>query len=333
MIRFAIIGAGWRAEYYLRVAQRAAASMEVCAVLCRSKEKAESITARFGVKAVCTEEELVATRPDFLVVSVTKASGFSVANYWKHKGYTVLLETPVGLTLEDIEKAYKEQDQGGALLVAEQYPYYPTYQRALAAVEAGQIGEVRMANLSICHEYHGFDVMRRMLGEAWDAPCRMRVQKYTFAVAKTGDRFGKYTDGEMVEKTRAVVCVEYADHKVGLYDFDSDQYHSTIRHNTMRITGSRGEIVDGIMYYLDEANCPKEKVLTEDFDLARREKGDDEAAVEQLILKAYAASRKEEPKWQKDNLLHGIMDAYMTYLMAHAGEEWMEVVLPFVDRG
>ena len=38
------------------------------------------------------------------------------------------------------------------------------------------------------------------------------------------------------------------------YDFDSEQYRSPIRKNTLKVQGVRGELIDDCVYYLDENN-------------------------------------------------------------------------------
>ena len=40
-IRFIIVGSGWRSLYYVRIAKALKDRFELCALLCRTKEKAD----------------------------------------------------------------------------------------------------------------------------------------------------------------------------------------------------------------------------------------------------------------------------------------------------
>ena len=64
-IRFGLIGSGWRAEFYIRIAKALPEMFDLAAVMIRSKEKGEAFSAKFGVKVVNTLDELV-EKYDFL---------------------------------------------------------------------------------------------------------------------------------------------------------------------------------------------------------------------------------------------------------------------------
>ena len=332
--RFCLIGSGWRAEYFLRVAKTHSDEFEVACVLCRSQEKAEIIAERFDVNTTTKEEDVVNSNPDFIVVSVSRNAAWPIAAKWKKSGYCVIMETPMGDTLDEIEEIRNSKNDNGLLLVAEQYRYYPTYKKIIDAVKSGMIGEPVCVNASIAHDYHGFNVIRELLQEPVNAPFKMRTEKYDLPVTKTGDRFNIYTDGEIVTKNRAKVDIVYQNGRIGFYDFDSDQYHSTIRHNTLKVTGTRGEIIDGVCYYLDDKNEMTKAVLIEDFQFAREEKTDDENAVYELMSLAYKVGKMDDisdvdernvvaSRWE-DNFDSGLLDAYMTVMMSRQGQ-WIEV--------
>lgn len=328
--KICIVGSGWRAEYFLRVAKAHEDEFEVSYVLCRREEKAQYISDKFNVPTTLDEQDIIDANPDFIIVVVTRALGSTTALKWKEKGFCVIMETPLGDTLEQILEIKKLKNSGGKLLVAEQYRYYPTYKAIIDAVKEGMIGDPVCVNASIAHDYHGFDVIREILLEPVNARFTMRTDRYDLPVTKTGDRFNVYTDGELITKNRAKVDIHYEDGKLAFYDFDSDQYHSTIRHNTIKVTGTRGEIIDGILYYLDEENIAHKKILSEDFQYAREEKADDEYGVYTLMKLAYQvaiaegigdANTKDEilARWE-DNFDCGLMDAYMTIMMQRQGE-------------
>ena len=59
-IRFGLIGSGWRAEFYIRIAKAVPEQFELTKVLIRDKEKGEAFGRRHNVRTVQTLEELLA---------------------------------------------------------------------------------------------------------------------------------------------------------------------------------------------------------------------------------------------------------------------------------
>ena len=57
----------------------------------------------------------------------------------------------------------------------------------------------------------------------------------------------------MVQKAQRHVLFEYESGRTAVYDFMSDQYHSLIRPRTLRLRGTRGELDDWEVRYLNEA--------------------------------------------------------------------------------
>ena len=90
-LRFLVVGSGWRSLFYVRIAQALPQQFELCAVLCRSQEKAEQIR-RYGAPVSTSPEQCAAMRPDFVVVAVNKASLAQVSKEWIERGFAVLCE-------------------------------------------------------------------------------------------------------------------------------------------------------------------------------------------------------------------------------------------------
>ncbi len=74
-------------------------------------------------------------------------------------------------------------------------------------------------------------------------------------------RYEKFTDGRIADKKRTVETFEFADGKVAIYEFDSEQYRSPIRSNYVKLQGVRGEMKDNAFYWLDEQNAPRKAQL------------------------------------------------------------------------
>lgn len=333
-IRFAIVGSGWRASFYIRIAEYYKDKYELVGVLCRSKEKAELISSKYKVTAVTDENIIKEGAPSFIVVCVTKASIAEVSTYWRNLGYTVLCETPVGLNIEDLRSIYSTRLEGGRLVVAEQYCYYPTYRKIIEAANSGKIGDILSAYVSIAHEYHGASLIRAMLNESVFSQIRIRTRAYNLPVTKTKDRYNTYFDGEIISTKRVLSSIEYEDGKFAEYDFDSQQYRSPIRTNSVRITGTRGEIAGGKIFYLDDDNNPVEETIIHDLQDAVREAeqgrlSEDETAIEYLMECTYKVSTGDRKwiKWQDSNLRNALQDAYTMILMQDTDDEWKEAGL------
>lgn len=320
-IKFAIVGSGWRAGFYIRIAKVMSDKYDMVGVLCRSDEKVGLINSEYGVYATTSEQEICDKRPDFIVVAVNKTGICEVSKYWNEKGFTVLCETPLGMTSDELEDIQRRDNR--RLVVAEQYCYYPVYKAIIDAIKEGKIGEPVSAYVSLAHEYHGMSLIRAFLNEGYDTPYTMRMSKYELPVTRTGDRYNVYTDGELIKKPKTVINIEYEDGKVCLYDFEAEQYHSLIRHNSVKISGTRGEIIDNKIWYLDENNIGREEILFEDLHSVRAEGNtdplcQDEIAIEAIMEKAYYVSLSEDgaiAEWQRNNINCALQDAYFMLRM------------------
>ena len=77
-IRFGVVGSGWRAEFFVRMARLMPDRFQVTGVVTRSALRGAEVEEAWGVPTVRTIEELVTgavpdggtDRPEFVVVSV-----------------------------------------------------------------------------------------------------------------------------------------------------------------------------------------------------------------------------------------------------------------------
>ena len=163
--RFAIVGSGWRSEFYLRVA---AALPERFA--ChrpaepRTPRSGRPSRAPFAVATPETLDDLLAADPAFVVVSTPwpvtpgllhelagprrAGPGRDTAGTGRSRGLRAL--APLATT--------------GRIQVAEQYQYQPLHAARLEVVRSGRLGAVSQARVSAAHGYHGVDLIRRFLG-------------------------------------------------------------------------------------------------------------------------------------------------------------------------
>lgn len=256
-IRFGLIGSGWRAEFYIRIAKALPERFDLAAVMIRDQEKGKAFSEKFGVAVVNTVEELLKKEPEFLVVAIKR--GFVTDNLIElfQKGIPVLTETPPGEDLEALHRlwdAYKKYQP--KVQVAEQYFLQPLYASWYKAICDGKIGEVQNINISSLHGYHGASMIRMMLNAGF-GNCRMYGKRYWYDVTETYGRDGMVFDGEVVKCSRDRLTMEFDNGKTAFFDFsDPAQYHSFIRTRQLTIQGTRGEIDDLTIRYLNEKNIP-----------------------------------------------------------------------------
>ena len=345
--RFVIVGSGWRSLYYVRIAKALPERFELCAMLCRTREKADKMALGSGIYATTSEAECVSMKPDFVVVAVNKSSLAEVSSIWLMRGFTVLCETPAAADLDSLHRLWALHQAGAKLVIAEQYTRYPRYQAMLKALKDGRIGRRDCINISLAHEYHGASLMRAFLDLDASTPFCVRARTYRFPTTETLTRYERFTDGRVAEKARTAATFEFSDGRVAFYDFDSEQYRSPIRRNHIKVQGTRGELLDDTLCWLDGQNNPveqhfetqirmqatddpnpnlaqirevtsirlgEEMLYTPPFGLCGLT--EDETAIAQLMTAtaAYARGEQSEP----DSLSHALQDAYMTLLLQAA---------------
>lgn len=260
-IRYAIIGSGWRALFYIRIAKALPEQFEVTGILVRSEEKKERFEKEYGIPATLDRNELLSANPDFVVVSVSRRDNANVALELMRENIPVLAETPPADTVEELNEMWDLiQNHGSKMQVAEQYFLYPTYEAKLNVAREGYLGEIQNASLSALHEYHGISILRLALGVGL-ANVTISAKKYSWDCTVTQDRNGILQKGNTAGQTRVRADFVFDDGKVGFYDFCGIQYHSHIRHRYLAIQGVRGELFDNKVWYLNSDNYPMHETL------------------------------------------------------------------------
>ena len=261
-LSFIVVGSGWRAMFYVRVALRYPQCFKLCYLLCRTKEKAELIHKEYGIPVTTEVRVCEEASPDFVVVAVDRASKFQVTKQWLEKGYAVLSETPAAETADELEELWALHRKGARLQVAEQYIRYPLIAAGLQAIELGLLGDPYAVELSLVHDYHAASLIRHMLRCGLNRLARpfptMRLcgKAYDFPVEETGSRSGSITDGSVKQRRRVRVTLEFDNGKAAFYDFDGVQYHSAIRTRHINVQGQQGEWNDTVLHYVDTSHRP-----------------------------------------------------------------------------
>ncbi len=249
--RFALIGTGWRAEFYLRIAKALPKWFELACVLVRSPEKGRAFEKQHGVPVVNNLEALLAHEPDYVVLSVARGYQAGLLEALFEKGAAVLCETPPAETLEEMNALWLAAKRHKARVqVAEQYFLQPLYAAWEKALELGLLGEVENINLSALHGYHGVSMIRRYLQTGFENAL-IYGKRHHFTVVETLGRGGLVQDGGLQRYPRDRLTLEFENGKIAFFDFsDPAQYHSLIRTRQFTVQGTRGEIDDMSARYL-----------------------------------------------------------------------------------
>ena len=316
MIRFAVIGSGWRSLFYVRIARALPDMFELTALLCRGQEKADRIQNEYGIHTTTSEDEIIASKPDFVVSAVNKSSMSDVVRYWVAKGIPVLSETPAGLDIDTLKAIRQDVENGARIQVAEQYFLYPSIKAVIDECKSGTIGEPVSLTISAMHDYHAASVIRRMLDTGLE-DVTVTGKTFSMKVTDTRTRYEVLTEGRVVEKEEKHLVMEYADGKTAFYDFMSDQYRSPIRNRYINLRGTRGEIINDTVYYLDKDNLAACKKLDITNPYGYAGLSEDEAAITGILLgmKEYVDKGKEVYPMNE-----ALYDAYMGILMCEAGK-------------
>ena len=326
-LRYLIVGSGWRSLFYLRVAQALPERFEVCAMLCRTPEKAEKMHREYGAPVSTSVGECIAMKPDFVVVAVNKASIADVSRQWLERGFAVLSETPAALEEDTLRQLWQLHRQGAKLQVAEQYWLYPTLAGRLAAAGSGALGPVHFARLSVAHGYHGASLARRFLG-AGQQPVKITGRRWTDRVVETDSRWGVVKNGSVVEKDLQQHTLEFAGGATAFLDFCGVQYHSFLRSTHTSVQGERGELYDDTLRCLDKAGepvCRQLAPVQEPLVLEAQKAGlnEDETAIACYLdrMQDYLAGGAEVYP-----LAEALQDAYLSLLMERALQQPGRVV-------
>ena len=242
MIRYLVIGSGYRSLYFGRIAATYPGLFRAM-YLCRSEEKAEMVRTSTGAEATTDVNIAIHFQPDFVVDAVDRAHVADVAMEWAQRGFPVMTETPVGDTREKLDALWKLQQAGAKITCLEQYHRYPILSAGISAVRQGVIGNPVSLYISLAHDYHGASLIRRILGTYGEA-YTMRGTATRTSAAATDSRYGAIWDGSSTEEERTELHISFASGKEAIYDFSPLQYRTFIRSRHLTVRGEKGEWSD-----------------------------------------------------------------------------------------
>ena len=252
MTTIAIIGAGWRAEFYIRIAQLMPERFEIIGVVARKENVRLSLEQEFGVRTFSSISELLSyKKPDYAVSSVSWDSNPGVVEELVKAGVHVLCETPPAPTVEALQKLWRAVGSSEMVQVAEQYMNLPGHSSRLSITRSGVIGEVTSVELSSTHGYHAVSLMRGFLQSGFE-PTTIMTRQFEAPLVNPLSRDGWNSDLSPQLAKTTISLINFGHGKSGIYNFVDNQWHNQLRHRRIVVRGSRGEIVDDAVIRLTE---------------------------------------------------------------------------------
>ncbi|MBZ0295184.1 MAG: Gfo/Idh/MocA family oxidoreductase [Anaerolineae bacterium] len=255
MIPFAIIGTGWRAEFYLRIARECPDRFKIAGVVTRDVERASTLLDPFGVQPYASLDDLLANeKPLFVVTSVPWAVNPHTLQDLAHRGIPALSETPPATTVQEMFDLWRLTAGGAKIQVAEQYWAQPLHAARIAFAHSGRLGQITQAQVSAAHGYHGVSLIRRLLGIGYEN-ATITAHHFQSPIVESPTRNGPPEVENIVPSDQTLAWLDFGG-RLGVFDFSGDQYFSYIRGNRVLVRGERGQIIDEQATYLQDFRTP-----------------------------------------------------------------------------
>jgi predicted dehydrogenase len=232
MTSFVVVGSGWRAEMFWRLAE-ALPEVECLGAVTRTPRE-------LPVPALRSLDEV---RPDFVVTAVPWDVNPGVIRAAVERGLPVLSETPPAPDLDGLRSLWADVGASGLVQVAEQYLLVPAHAARLAAVRSQIIGTPTQVQVSSTHQYHAVSMIRGFLG-AGAGPVTVRATRTTAPLVDPLTRDGWTGDDQPKPAVTTIATLDFGEGRSGLYDFTDNQWHNQLRFRRILVRGTRGELRD-----------------------------------------------------------------------------------------
>ena len=241
-VRIGIIGAAFRAQYFIRLALRFPGELELVGVVARREETRREVAEQWRVPVYATPEELLeGGSPEFVVTSVSWDANPGLIEAVVSRGVAVLSETPPASDLEGLRHLWERVGDSGLVQVAEQYMRLPTHAARLAAVRRGLVGELSSVHISSTHLYHAASIIRTFLGVGFEA-ASVSARSFTGPLVNPADRGGWTHDLTARQATTTIATLEFESGRSAVYDYTDNQSRNRLRSRRLLLRGSTGEI-------------------------------------------------------------------------------------------
>jgi len=233
---FAIIGSGWRAEYFWRLA--AALDDLTCVGVVSRRRRDLPVPVHLSL-----DECLASAKPDFVVTAVPWDVTPSLVVELVARGVPVLAETPPAPDLAGLRELWHRVGASGLVQVAEQYPRVPAHAARVALVRSGVIGEPTRVDVSSTHQYHAVSLIRTLLGVG-RGRAEVRAVRTTAPLADPLSRDGWADEVAVKQATTTIATIAFDGGGLGLYDFTDNQWHNQLLTRRLLVRGTNGELHD-----------------------------------------------------------------------------------------
>ena len=231
---FAMIGSGWRAQMFLKVA-RELGTFHCEGVVVRTPRRLDAPT--FTSLDACLREG----RPDFVLTATPRTVTPHVIAEAVDRGLSVLAETPPAPDLAGLRALWSAVGDSGLVQVAEQYLMMPSHAARAAVVAAGTIGTPTQVQVSSTQQYHAVALIRGLLA-AGRGPVTVRATRFSAPLMQPLSRTGWTDDQEAHPATTTIATLDFGDGRSGLYDFTDQQTRNQLRFRRLTVRGSAGEL-------------------------------------------------------------------------------------------
>ena len=232
MTSFVVVGSGWRAELFWRVAG-GLDGVECLGAVVRTPRELP----------VPTYGSLDEVKPDFVLTAVPWDVSPQVIVSAVQRGLPVLAETPPASDVAGLRALWDAVGSSGLVQVAEQYLMVPAHAARLAAVRSGVIGTPTQVQVSSTHMYHAVSLIRGLLG-AGREPVTVRASRSTAPLVDPLTRDGWTGDDTPRPATTTIATLDFGGERSGLYDFTDNQWHNQLRFRRILVRGTHGELRD-----------------------------------------------------------------------------------------
>lgn len=253
---FGIVGGGWRAEFFLRIAEALPERFSVGAIYVRNQDKADALSRRWGVKVYTDLEQFIADGSiAFAVVSLSREVAGEYISRLAAAQIPVLTETPPAKDLAGLVALWEQVGGASAKVqVAEQYLFQPMHAARISLARSGRLGEISQAQVSAAHGYHGISLMRQLLGIGFEN-VTIQGREFRSPIIQGPFRDGPPKEEAMAESEQKIAFFDFGK-KLGVFDFSGDQYFSWFRGNRILVRGDRGEIMNQEAVWLESFDSP-----------------------------------------------------------------------------
>ena len=253
---YAVIGTGWRADIFIRLAYLLPERFRITRVLAHSDRSAERVARDWGTPVARNLDELlVGETPDFVVVAVPWPTTPVLIRELVARGVRVVAETPPAPDLDGLRSLWSEVGASRLVQVAEQYPLFPLHAARLALTRDGVIGTPTSVQLSSTHQYHAVALIRAFLGTGI-GPATVRAFRATAPLTDPITPTGWTHDLSPKPAATTISTIDFGQGRFGLYDFTDNQWWNPVRPDHLTVRGSAGEIHDELVVRMADEVTP-----------------------------------------------------------------------------